>query len=157
MRVLTKLVTILVSKVVNSSSWSSKLKGENDNDMFEKLDKLDFQQLTVLSREANNRLALINLKETLENNVDKVIALSTDKASSPINLYGATKLCSDKLFISAQNTVGKKNIKFNVSNSALRTVDYKGGIDKFLKSTKSFRLSKKAKKLVFLFYRGLVQ
>ena len=41
----------------------------------------------------------------------------------------------------------KKNIKFNVSNSALRTVDYKGGIDKFLRSTKSFRLSKKAKKL----------
>ena len=40
----------------------------------------------------------------------------------------------------------KKNIKFNVSNSALRTVDYKGGIDKFLKSAKSFRLSKKAKK-----------
>ena len=41
----------------------------------------------------------------------------------------------------------KKNIKFNLSNSALRTVDYKGGIDKFLKSAKSFRLSKKAKKL----------
>ena len=41
----------------------------------------------------------------------------------------------------------KKNIKFNVSNSALRTVDYKGGIDKFLRSAKSFRLSKKAKKL----------
>tara|TARA_B100000959_G_C14960071_1_gene615398 strand:- start:1873 stop:2154 length:282 start_codon:yes stop_codon:yes gene_type:complete len=40
----------------------------------------------------------------------------------------------------------KKNIKFNVSNSALRTVDYKGGIDKFLRSAKSFRLSKKAKK-----------
>ena len=42
------------------------------------------------------------------------MALSTAKASSPINLYGATKLCSDKLFISAQNTVGKKNIKFSV-------------------------------------------
>ena len=41
----------------------------------------------------------------------------------------------------------KKNIKFNVSNSALRTADYKGGIDKFLKSAKSFKLSKKAKKL----------
>ena len=41
----------------------------------------------------------------------------------------------------------KKNIKFNVSNSALRTVDYKGGIDKFLRSAKSFRLSKKAKQL----------
>ena len=43
----------------------------------------------------------------------------------------------------------KKSIKLNVSNSALRTVDYKGGIDKFLKSAKSFRLSKKAKKLKF--------
>ena len=41
----------------------------------------------------------------------------------------------------------RKNIKFNVSNSALRTVDYKGGIDKFLRSAKSFKLSKKAKKL----------
>ena len=41
----------------------------------------------------------------------------------------------------------KKNIKFNVSNSALRTVDYKGGIDKFLRSAKSFKLSKEAKKL----------
>ena len=41
----------------------------------------------------------------------------------------------------------KKNIKFNVSNSALRPVDYKGGIDKFLRSAKSFKLSKKAKKL----------
>ena len=41
----------------------------------------------------------------------------------------------------------KKNIKFNVSNSALRTVDYKGGIDKFLRSAKSFKFLKKAKKL----------
>ena len=41
----------------------------------------------------------------------------------------------------------KKNIKFTVSNAALRTVDYKGGIDKFLRSAKSFKLSKKAKKL----------
>ena len=41
----------------------------------------------------------------------------------------------------------KKNIKLSVSNSALRTVDFKGGIDKFLKSTKAFKLSKKARKL----------
>ena len=41
----------------------------------------------------------------------------------------------------------KKNIKFNVSNSALRTVDYKGGLDFYLKSVKPFRLSAKAKKL----------
>ena len=41
----------------------------------------------------------------------------------------------------------KKNIKLNVSNNALKTVDFKGGIDNFLKSAKNFRLSKKAKKL----------
>jgi FlaA1/EpsC-like NDP-sugar epimerase len=41
-----------------------------------------------------------------------VIALSTDKAAAPINLYGATKLCSDKLFIAANNIKGKRNIRF---------------------------------------------
>jgi UDP-N-acetylglucosamine 4,6-dehydratase (inverting) len=46
--------------------------------------------------------------------VKKVIALSTDKASAPINLYGATKLCSDKLFISANNIRGKKDITFSI-------------------------------------------
>ena len=49
-----------------------------------------------------------------ENNVKKVIALSTDKASSPINLYGATKLCSDKLFIAANNIVGSRDLNFSV-------------------------------------------
>ncbi len=41
----------------------------------------------------------------------------------------------------------KRNIKLNVSNAALRTVDYKGGLDFYLKSVKSFKLSKRAKKL----------
>ena len=50
----------------------------------------------------------------IENNVKKVVALSTDKAAGPINLYGATKLCSDKLFTSARSYVGKRNIKFSV-------------------------------------------
>jgi len=50
----------------------------------------------------------------IKNNVKNVIALSTDKACSPINLYGATKLCSDKLFISANNIKGNRNIKFCV-------------------------------------------
>ena len=50
----------------------------------------------------------------LKNNVKKIIALSTDKAVNPINLYGATKLASDKLFVSANNIVGNKNSRFSV-------------------------------------------
>ncbi len=48
------------------------------------------------------------------NSVKKVIALSTDKAAAPINLYGATKLCSDKLFTSANNIIGSRDIKFSI-------------------------------------------
>ncbi len=50
----------------------------------------------------------------ISNNVSRVIALSTDKASSPSNLYGATKLCADKLFISANNYIGSQKLKFSV-------------------------------------------
>jgi UDP-N-acetylglucosamine 4,6-dehydratase len=56
-----------------------------------------------------------NIIETsLDSKVTNVIAISTDKASSPINLYGATKLCADKLFVGANNIKGKQNIKFSV-------------------------------------------
>ncbi len=48
------------------------------------------------------------------NNVSRVIALSTDKAANPINLYGATKLCSDKLFVAANNLAGDKPTRFAV-------------------------------------------
>jgi len=51
---------------------------------------------------------------SFENNVKNVLALSTDKASSPINLYGATKLASDKLFITANNFKGNNKTKFSV-------------------------------------------
>jgi UDP-N-acetylglucosamine 4,6-dehydratase len=50
----------------------------------------------------------------LESKVQKVVALSTDKAAAPINLYGATKLVSDKLFIAANNIKGHNNIVFSV-------------------------------------------
>tara|TARA_B100000989_G_scaffold299008_1_gene291886 strand:- start:1076 stop:2083 length:1008 start_codon:yes stop_codon:yes gene_type:complete len=55
------------------------------------------------------------INAAIHNEVNKVIALSTDKASAPINLYGATKLCSDKLFVSANNIVGNKNLSFSVA------------------------------------------
>lgn len=50
----------------------------------------------------------------LDCGVSNVVALSTDKACAPINLYGATKLCSDKLFIAANNMKGNRNLKFSV-------------------------------------------
>ena len=50
----------------------------------------------------------------IENKVSKVIALSTDKAANPVNLYGATKLASDKLFVAANNLVGDQNTSFAV-------------------------------------------
>ncbi len=50
----------------------------------------------------------------IDRNVKKVIALSTDKAANPVNLYGATKLCSDKLFVSANNYSGYHQTRFSV-------------------------------------------
>ncbi len=54
------------------------------------------------------------IEATLNSKVQKVIALSTDKAAAPINLYGATKLTSDKLFVAANNHIGLKKISYSV-------------------------------------------
>lgn len=62
-----------------------------------------------------NIIGAQNVIETcFDSGVKKVVALSTDKAAGPVNLYGATKLCSDKLFVAANNIKGKKDIKFSV-------------------------------------------
>ena len=54
------------------------------------------------------------IDDSLEMKVKKVLALSTDKAAAPVNLYGASKLTSDKLFISANNFKGKNDIRFSI-------------------------------------------
>ena len=62
-----------------------------------------------------NVLGAMNIIDAaLHNKVKKVIALSTDKACNPINLYGATKLCSDKLFVAANVYAGQDDVKFSV-------------------------------------------
>jgi UDP-N-acetylglucosamine 4,6-dehydratase/5-epimerase len=62
-----------------------------------------------------NVLGAQNLIEAcLDSKVRRVVALSTDKAAAPINLYGATKLCSDKLFVAANNIQGSRGIRFSV-------------------------------------------
>lgn len=54
------------------------------------------------------------IEACLSTEVEQVVALSTDKAAAPINLYGATKLCSDKLFVAANNMKGKRDLKLSV-------------------------------------------
>jgi len=54
------------------------------------------------------------INAAMDSGVTSVVALSTDKAAAPINLYGATKLCSDKLFVAANNFKGSRNLRFSV-------------------------------------------
>lgn len=62
-----------------------------------------------------NVIGAQNLIEAcLDQGIEKVVALSTDKAAAPVNLYGATKLCSDKLFTAANGIVGNRDLKFSV-------------------------------------------
>ena len=80
------------------------------------------------------------IEAAIKNNVKKVIALSTDKAANPINLYGATKLCSDKLFVAANNLAGKHNTRFSVVRYG-NVIRSKGSViphyEKILKSGES--------------------
>tara|TARA_X000000950_G_scaffold201757_1_gene242914 strand:+ start:13408 stop:14406 length:999 start_codon:yes stop_codon:yes gene_type:complete len=73
---------------------------------------------------------------SLDNDVKKLIALSTDKAASPINLYGATKLCSDKLFVAANNIVGKRDLDFSIVRYG-NVMGSRGSVVPFFLSKKS--------------------
>lgn len=72
----------------------------------------EYNPFECVKTNINGAMNLIDA--SLDNKVKAVVALSTDKASSPINLYGATKLASDKLFIAANSYSGKNNTKFSI-------------------------------------------
>ena len=85
-----------------------------------------------------NIIGAQNLVEAcIANKIKKVIALSTDKAAAPLNLYGATKLCSDKLFISANNIVGKKKITFSIVRYGNVLMSRGSVIPKFINDVKN--------------------
>ena len=72
----------------------------------------EYNPMECIKTNVNGAQNVINA--AIKCGVKKVIALSTDKAANPVNLYGATKLCSDKLFIAANNLVGDRNTRFAV-------------------------------------------
>ena len=73
------------------------------------------------------------VKACLENNIQKVIALSTDKAANPINLYGASKLVSDKIFVSANNIAGLNKTRFVVVRYG-NVINSRGSVYPFFKN-----------------------
>ncbi|MEK4228431.1 UDP-N-acetylglucosamine 4,6-dehydratase (inverting) [Solibacillus sp. FSL H8-0538] len=75
------------------------------------------------------------IEAAIDRGVKKVVALSTDKACSPVNLYGATKLASDKLFVAANSYVGDKNTKFAVVRYG-NVVGSRGSVVPFFKKIK---------------------
>ncbi|QBL09873.1 UDP-N-acetylglucosamine 4,6-dehydratase (inverting) [Rheinheimera sp. D18] len=72
----------------------------------------EYNPMECIKTNINGAEHVINA--AIENSVEKVIALSTDKAANPVNLYGATKLASDKLFIAANNISGGSKPRFSV-------------------------------------------
>lgn len=75
------------------------------------------------------------INAAIDKGVSKVISLSTDKASNPVNLYGATKLCSDKLFTAGNSYSGKHRTKFSVVRYG-NVIGSRGSVIPFFKKTK---------------------
>ena len=79
------------------------------------LKQVDTAEYNPLEFVKTNILGSQNIVDAcLKSKIKKVVALSTDKAAAPVNLYGATKLCSDKLFVAANNVKGKRKISFSL-------------------------------------------
>ena len=76
------------------------------------------------------------IDSSISNKVSKVVALSTDKAAAPINLYGATKLCSDKLFLAAKNYAGSSKIDFSIVRYG-NVLESRGSVIPLFKKQKS--------------------
>lgn len=91
------------------------------------------------------------IQAAIKNSVKKVIALSTDKAANPINLYGATKLVSDKLFVSANNIVGEKPTRFSVVRYG-NVVDSRGSVVPLFK-----RLSEQSNALIPITHKDMTR
>ncbi len=72
------------------------------------------------------------IESAMERNVERIMALSTDKAANPVNLYGATKLCSDKMFVAANNLVGSRKTRFAVVRYG-NVVNSRGSVIPFFK------------------------
>lgn len=76
------------------------------------------------------------IEAAIDRNVERVLALSTDKAASPINLYGATKLCADKLFVAGNSYAGKHQIRFAVVRYG-NVINSRGSVIPLFKRLKS--------------------
>ena len=91
----------------------------------------EYNPMECIKTNINGAENVINASNN--NNVEKVIALSTDKAANPINLYGATKLASDKLFVAANNITGSARTKFSVVRYG-NVLGSRGSVVPFLKA-----------------------
>ncbi len=94
----------------------------------------EYNPTEAIKTNINGAQNIINV--AADRGVKKVIALSTDKAVSPINLYGATKLCSDKLFIAANAFVAHENCEFSIVRYG-NVVGSRGSVIPFFKKKKS--------------------
>ena len=103
------------------------------------VDTAEYNPLEFIKTNIEGTANVINA--ALEKKVKKLILLSTDKASSPINLYGASKLCADKLFLSANNYSGSKDIRFSVVRYGNVMGSRGSVIPKFIKDSKKKQIN----------------